>query len=225
MDRKEKIIICILVLALLNLVMLFSYNSVVYSKQFYEREFEQNGVYAKYNKTFVDQENELILRYLADKDKEMISDNLSAQDKAHLADVKEIMDDVKDYSFVVVGIIFALFMYMHFRKRARIDAIFSASLMATGMLGLILLVALWALSHNFEWAFIKFHEMLFNNSLWMMDPAKDLLVNIYPEQFWIDAFGKIMKYVLIMSSAFIAIGGISWFIQKKKKHMDEGEQK
>jgi integral membrane protein (TIGR01906 family) len=42
------------------------------------------------------------------------------------------------------------------------------------------------ISTDFNRYFIRFHEMFFQNDLWMLDPSTDMLINIVPEGFFSD---------------------------------------
>lgn len=42
------------------------------------------------------------------------------------------------------------------------------------------------ISTNFSKYFVIFHEIFFNNDLWILDPATDMLINIVPEPFFMD---------------------------------------
>jgi len=39
---------------------------------------------------------------------------------------------------------------------------------------------------NFDRAFVIFHEIFFDNDLWLLDPGTDLLINMMPQQFFTD---------------------------------------
>ncbi|MFH1439351.1 MAG: TIGR01906 family membrane protein [Candidatus Woesearchaeota archaeon] len=220
--RKELIILIVLTFVLVNLVFLFSYKYVLYSKSFHVEEFEKNGVYSKFNQTSVDDEHDNIMEYLLTGRTSVISERLSEQDKLHLKDVKQLMKNVDYYSYVTVGFIFLLFWFLHFRHKKLIDKLFSKAIFITGIVNVVLLFILYLLSRNFNLFFIKFHEITFNNDLWMMNPNVDLLVQLYPQQFWIDAFSKIMFMSMTISVMFIVIGGLGWyFINKKMKKLPE----
>lgn len=49
----------------------------------------------------------------------------------------------------------------------------------------LLALAAWAVS-DFNQAFLIFHRLLFRNSLWVMDPAEDLMIRMLPEAFFAD---------------------------------------
>ncbi|MCL2565628.1 MAG: TIGR01906 family membrane protein [Defluviitaleaceae bacterium] len=52
---------------------------------------------------------------------------------------------------------------------------------------------------NFERSFIIFHEIFFDNDLWILDPSVDLLINIVPQQFFVDLFIVIVCIFLLVS--------------------------
>jgi integral membrane protein (TIGR01906 family) len=53
----------------------------------------------------------------------------------------------------------------------------------------ILLIGLLALGSmvDFEALFLQFHYLSFSNSLWLLDPATDRLIQLFPEGFFYDA--------------------------------------
>ena len=58
---------------------------------------------------------------------------------------------------------------------------------------------------NFERSFIIFHEIFFDNDLWLLDPSVDLLINIVPQQFFIDLFIVIVGIFLLVSIIILLI--------------------
>lgn len=63
--------------------------------------------------------------------------------------------------------------------------------MGTGLFFAVLAVLAGIISTNFTKYFIIFHEIFFNNDLWMLDPRTDLLINIVPEPFFVDTAARI----------------------------------
>jgi len=51
----------------------------------------------------------------------------------------------------------------------------------------LMLFGLAALTGGFDQLFIDFHELVFSNNFWQLDPARDHLVQMFPEGFWSDA--------------------------------------
>lgn len=61
----------------------------------------------------------------------------------------------------------------------------------TGLFFAVLAILTGIISTNFTKYFIIFHEIFFNNDLWMLDPSTDLLINIVPEPFFVDTAARI----------------------------------
>ena len=214
-----------LVIIVSNIVLLSSYKYALFDGEFYTDEFVKNGVYAKYNKTFVDEEHNNIMSYLLVKNKVLESKSLSEQDRMHLQDVEKLMRNIEYYSYFMIISMFIMFGYLHIFHREKKDHIWVKATIITGITDLIIVGLLYLSSLNFEWFFTKFHQLSFNNNLWLMDPAKDLLVNLYPQQFWIDALSKIMMIAVIISVSLIAISLLSrYFMRKYETRAQEMEK-
>ena len=56
----------------------------------------------------------------------------------------------------------------------------------TGAFFAAALVIAGIISTDFSKYFIVFHHIFFNNDLWLLDPATDMLINIVPEPFFMD---------------------------------------
>ncbi|MBI4453714.1 TIGR01906 family membrane protein [Candidatus Woesearchaeota archaeon] len=235
MQKKELIILIILIIILSNLVFLFGYKYVLFNKSFYEKEFAKNGVYGitnvitkeQLNKTVILDEHNEIMNFLVGKDKRKENNKLditnsaflSSQDKTHLNDVRQLMLNVDYYSGFLVLAMFGLFFYLHFKHKEKKDSLFSKAIMYSGIANMVLLLILYLLSLNFEWFFTKFHTIFFNNDLWLMNPNVDMLVNLYPGQFWIDGLSKILFVAFIVSVIFIVVGILSLYVIKRQQNI------
>lgn len=73
------------------------------------------------------------------------------------------------------------------------------------------------ISTNFTKYFIIFHEIFFNNDLWMLDPRTDLLINIVPEPFFVDTAARIgVTYGVCVVAVFVIC--LLWIRRSKKPH-------
>lgn len=65
---------------------------------------------------------------------------------------------------------------------------------------------------NFDWLFRQFHLISFANDLWMLDPATDYLIMLFPRGFWFDA-----AIISAAATAFgaLVLGGVGWWRLKK----------
>ena len=77
--------------------------------------------------------------------------------------------------------------------------------------GLALLI-----STDFTKYFIIFHKIFFDNDLWILDPATDLLINIVPEPFFVDTAVRIaVTYGISVIAVFSAC--VIWLKKQKKQ--------
>ena len=70
--------------------------------------------------------------------------------------------------------------------------------------------AVWA-AVDFSSAFTFFHEVLFTNDLWLLDPETDMLLRLLPEQFFADFAGTIAARALAyMAAVPLGIFGVKF---------------
>lgn len=100
----------------------------------------------------------------------------SAAGRLHFQDCKKLF--LLNFGvFIVSGIAVAKF----HKARARFNRIF----LWIGIGGIVLAALMMM---NFDEFFVVFHEVLFRNSDWLFDPAKDPVINILPEEFFTQCF-------------------------------------
>jgi len=127
----------------------------------------------------------------------------------HLSDVRSLIQ--LDYwvqrgAFLLIVICaLALFFGLRVGWRMLVRGLFWGSFIT---MGLMVALAIWAF-FGFERLFILFHLVSFTNEYWILDPARDYLIRLFPGGFFYDAalfgFGAIMLEALL-------IGGIAFGI-------------
>ena len=125
----------------------------------------------------------------------------------HLSDVRNLIQ--LDYwvqrgAFLLIVICaLALFFGLRVGWRILVRGLFWGSFIT---MGLMVILALWAF-FGFERLFILFHWVSFANEYWILDPARDYLIRLFPGGFFYDAalfgFGAIMLEALL-------IGGVAF---------------
>lgn len=75
-----------------------------------------------------------------------------------------------------------------------------------------------AVALNWDWAFVTFHEIAFNNDYWLFDPATDPVINILPDEYFLHCAVMILVLVILgsLSCAFTCRR-----IKKKKRQTAE----
>lgn len=85
----------------------------------------------------------------------------------------------------------------------------------TGLFFAIVCVLAAIISTNFSKYFVMFHHIFFNNDLWILDPATDLLINIVPEPFFMDTAARIgITYGVSVLILFLAC---FFYLRRQKK--------
>ncbi|OGO31369.1 MAG: hypothetical protein A2Z29_10265 [Chloroflexi bacterium RBG_16_56_11] len=104
---------------------------------------------------------------------------------AHLRDVKSLFRLVNGVMLgtLVYAAVFAGLSLFWWRDRR-----LGRGLFVGGILTLALVAALGiAMALDFDRFFLQFHLLSFANDFWMLDPATDYLIMLFPQGFWFDA--------------------------------------
>lgn len=115
----------------------------------------------------------------------------NAREIAHMEDVRELFLGGIALRRICVGLV-VLCLLLLLLTKAQIRKVLPHMLcLGTGIfLGLVLILA-GIISTDFTRYFIMFHHIFFDNDLWILDPATDMLINIVPEPFFMDTAARI----------------------------------
>ena len=104
------------------------------------------------------------------------------RDKAHMVDVRGLFDLVRIAFFVSLGLMVFTFVIL----RNDLPLLFRTSLITMVAVLVLFAVIVGIIAYDFDSAFIVFHLIFFNNDLWILDPSVSLLINIVPQEFFVD---------------------------------------
>jgi integral membrane protein (TIGR01906 family) len=109
----------------------------------------------------------------------------TAREALHMRDVKALFRYVfvlHELAFVyIAGYIAAVFLWAQERSLLRLASyLISAGVLTAGMLA----VAAAASFVGFDALFTRFHMISFANDLWLLDPTRDRLIQMFPRDFW-----------------------------------------
>ena len=125
------------------------------------------------------------------------------RDKAHMVDVKGLFDLARTAFIISLCVVIFTWaalrndMALLFRKSRLVFVFFLA----------LLIILAGIISLDFERAFVRFHYIFFDNDLWILDPSVSLLINIVPQEFFIDIavrVGLIFGVLIIGYTALLA---------------------
>lgn len=230
--RTEKIIIFISAAALVVMLLLTCVSQAVFGNMnYFRKEFE------KYNVTQnIDMEMDDIM-YVMDElmdylhgDREDLEnivtevngetrDFFTEREKTHMADCKVLFDGgfaIRKGAAVVFAALTLLLVFkkkFSLRRFLKYAALFSVIIAAgAGILAV-------AASIDFNACFIVFHELFFNNDLWILDPAEDLIINILVEPFFADMALKIALYCAAVLAVIVITGAGIYLSDKKRRNL------
>ena len=230
--RTEKIITFISAAALVVMLLLTCVSQAVFGNMnYFRKEFE------KYNVTQnIDMEMDDIM-YVMDElmdylhgDREDLEDIVTEvngetrdffteREKTHMADCKVLFDGGFAIRKGAAVVFVALTLLLVFKKKfslrrfLKYAALFSVIIAAgAGILAV-------AASIDFNACFIVFHKLFFNNDLWILDPAEDLIINILVKPFFADMALKIALYCAAVLAVIVITGAGIYLSDKKRRNL------
>jgi integral membrane protein (TIGR01906 family) len=118
----------------------------------------------------------------------------SSKEIAHLKDVSGIFKIVRIACLASLIVVILLSIYF-FKKKKNIAKFFLYGGLLVIIFGLIVAI-------TFDKSFLLFHIISFNNDLWLLNPETDLLINIFPEKFFLNNF----ILVIVLSIIELLVG-------------------
>ena len=129
----------------------------------------------------------------------------------HLQDVRSLirLDYWVQRGTLIIMVIccLALLLWLRGSWRILVKGLLWGSLATLGLMGIL---ALWAV-FGFKQLFLLFHLVSFSNKYWILDPARDYLIMLFPEGFFYDA--ALFGFAAVILEALF-VGGIAFGVLK-----------
>jgi integral membrane protein (TIGR01906 family) len=103
----------------------------------------------------------------------------TARETQHMDDVRDIFAAVR-WSFGVASAIMIAGSILLYRRNRFFQLVRYTTRIAIGTICILGAIGLAAVI-NFESAFVVLHQLLFRNTFWLLDPASEFLVVVFPE--------------------------------------------
>ncbi|MEK6892426.1 MAG: DUF1461 domain-containing protein [Nanoarchaeota archaeon] len=195
-----------LILIVPFLIFLLVFNFAGLSNSFFTKEFLQYGV----NNKFLDAESmhQKVINFIEGKSNELPSD-FNEREKQHLLDVKRVVSALTITLYIMVGLFLLLLVVSAFTLKVNSYIInFVGRVMMWGGILTVALAALLFLFINFDFgpAFESMHQTFFQKGTYMFDPTKEAIVNLYPEQLFMDLGIRISAFTMIAAVLLILVG-------------------
>lgn len=211
-DNIKFVLIFLFVLIIPFVIILSSASSTAFNRAFYKSEF------SKYNPNVEEKEeiSKNLIFYLKDKDSsENLIQNFTKEEISHLKDVKNLAQNsilLLNILMLIAAAIAGILFYLN--KKEFLKEIGKA-VIESGVLTIIILIAIYFFLSNFDSAFAGFHNLFFEEGTWTF-PESSLLITLFPEQFWIDVSSRILFIAFISANILILVGVLLLIIFKKR---------
>jgi len=216
--KKIKVIFIVFLIVLTPIMFLLTdIQLVAYNREYYRTEYIKYGIPEQIGMSMDNlmDSTEKLLLYLENKRLDLNfkasfykgeEEFFSQRDKQHMIDVKGLFTKglfIRNFSLAyILMFILIFFRRKPFKERIRTFSVYGAAIAAAGIIPVIILVILMEI--DFYKYFTVFHEIFFNNDLWLLDPATDRLINIFPQDFFTDmAFSISYLYIGEMAAILV----------------------
>lgn len=186
----------VFVVSLVMTLLLTSVQVVAFSSAFYSVEFKKYNISEQVKISY---DNLLdiskdIRRYLMGKRRDLnIVVNVGGKERTlfdrrellHMEDVKRLFEKGFLVRNISAGLLFISIVYFGIKRRFYLcyQLVKWVVLLSVGLT----VIAFILFYVDFNRYFTYFHLIFFNNNLWLLDPSKEMLVNLFPQDFFGDA--------------------------------------
>lgn len=196
-------------------LILLNFNFLIFNHGFYKTQFKKLRVYETFeSREIVDNQSEKLIGYLC-CGKELDRDFFGDRERQHLADVKKIITLNQAVAVLLSGLVLAGLIFLILKKN---EKEFAKTVAGASAITVLSVIFLWLSAFlNFDWIFLQFHYLSFDNDLWQL-PESSNLIKLFPQQFFVNFANRIAIQTLIISVILILV---SLYLVRKndsKKH-------
>lgn len=193
---------------------------IVFNESFYDTQYQKLNTAQNMAMSHDDlmKSTHVLLDYIKDErddidvmvsvDGELVS-MFNQREIDHMVDVKNLfltVDTLKWVSVIGLGVLLLTGIYKTTYYEAMKKAIV-IYLIVFGTIGFYALI-------DFSNFWILFHKLLFTNDLWLLNPATDRMINLFPEIF----FNRlVMRVILGFVIVFGSLFGVSKYLEKRDR--------
>ena len=223
----KKLITTLSMIFLIIGIMISSLEFLSFRKSYFHKMYKQLEVAETIGITAaeLDYSTDYLLDYINDKhldlDIDVVVEDESVQmfnqkEKDHMVDVKDLflrVDQIKNI-FLIVGVLGIILSFVIQKKSKLIYFKNNLKYAMIGLFSVLGAIGLFALI-DFSSFWILFHETLFTNDLWLLDPRTDRLIMMVPEAFFMGLVYQILGSFVII---FLFIFSLYFFLERKVKY-------
>ncbi|MBI2657723.1 DUF1461 domain-containing protein [Candidatus Woesearchaeota archaeon] len=206
----------LLIIILPVLLFLLVLSLAGFNDSFFQKQFDKYGISKSIPQSGL--LHEMIINFVKGNSGELPG-QLNEREKEHLADVRNAVRVSTIILYILITLFVMLLIASSFvlKFNSYIMNFAGKVLVFGGFLTIVLAAALFFLIYfDFDAAFESLHVSLFRQGTYTFDPAKEMIVRLYPEELFMDLGLRISKGVFFASAAVIVIGMLLMLKSGKK---------
>ncbi|MCI7097596.1 MAG: TIGR01906 family membrane protein, partial [Lachnospiraceae bacterium] len=128
--------------------------------------------------------------------------SMSESGRIHFQEVKHIFVGLQ-WLLIADSAVCAVLLIRHIRRKSY------AFLKLTGIITVVIPAVLGALiALNWNWVFVTFHHIAFDNDYWIFDEVTDPVITMLPDTFFMHCALMILALVMLGAAACLAAGHV-----------------
>ena len=220
MKTVREILAVLISLCLLIVLFFTALQISIFDKNYVHKEMRKYNIpqVLSMSEEGVDSLFDEMLAYLEDKRDDLViqvevagetREAFDEREKLHMVDVKELFNKgfaIRNVTAAFLGVLCLIWIFTKFQNKGR--SLNRAIVITWGIILLVFTVFIIYISGHFDTAFIRFHEIFFDNDLWLLDPNVSLMINMLPEEYFFDTAMRIglifgIPFALLFLGCFI----------------------
>lgn len=199
---------------------------ICFDRSFYEREYERMETAASLHMSHGDlmKATTTLLDYLEDhRDDvkvtidvyELPKEAFNERESLHMVDVKALYQFALHVRICAALVLIIALAWLWITQKKAMGKLLANAFVqcAMGLACLLAFLGIWALI-DFTSLWESFHHLFFRNDLWLLNPRTDLMINMFPEDFF---FHMVLRIALSFIIGFgVLLGTSLWFLFGKK---------
>ncbi|MEG0289928.1 MAG: TIGR01906 family membrane protein [Erysipelotrichaceae bacterium] len=216
-DNIKNIFAMLASLSLILIILITSIDFHAFNEAFYESEYKDMHTAQSMGMTHhgLMDSTKTLLDYLQDKRNDIkVSTSVYGNEQEvfndketmHMVDVKNLYQNVLSLRKIAIlcSAITLIYLFFTYRKKAFLTLSIYFNKIATIFLCVVSALAIWAVCDFYSF-WTAFHQLFFTNDLWLLNPATDLMINMFPEAFFFHMVLRItITFAIIFGSLLMA---------------------
>jgi len=209
----KKFLLSLLVFTLSLFALLESIEINAFNREHYLRNYENHNqveITGKSKDELMKITEDLIIYLQGKAGDDILEPNFNQREILHMRDVQRLFK--VGYILKYISILISAGIIAYFIKKKEVKLL--GKYIFRGLfINWAMLIVLWILINlDFNKYFTYFHYIFFNNDLWLLDPETDLLIQMFPEEF----FFSMAVYIGVSFFTILAIiQGIGYLLSRK----------